>query len=101
MDLFGLDRAKYRLPGVHRRSAKLRHNPERRLPPRNTLYVVERVAEARNMIVPCRSGEVRGQHDVIELEQGTVRRRRLLVEHVKSGTEDASRGQRLVQGNLV
>src|SRR3954467_10650461 len=67
--------------------SQLRHYPGRLLTTMHALNIVEGIAEARDMIVPGRTGEVRRQHHVPELENRIVGRRRLLVKHVEAGAE--------------
>src|ERR1700761_6105278 len=73
---------------------KLRDHPQGWLAARDSLDVVEAVAQPRNVTLERRSSEMRREDDIVELEQRVVGRRRLLVEYVEAGAEQIARTQR-------
>src|SRR5215467_9513402 len=72
---------------------KLRDHPKGWLAARDSLDIVEAVAQPRNVTLERRSGEMRREDYIVELEQRIVGRRWLLVEYVEAGAEQIASTQ--------
>src|SRR5215475_9882882 len=66
---------------------KLRDHPKGWLAARDSLDIVKAVAQPRNVALERRSGEMRREDDVVELEQRVVGRCWLLVDLVEAAAE--------------
>ena len=74
------------LPG-RQQIRELRHHPQRGFTARHPLHIVERVAEAGDVVIPRRPGEMCGQDHIVDLEQRIVGARRFGIENVEAGAE--------------
>src|SRR5215475_11919401 len=80
---------------------KLRDHPKGWLAARDSLDIVKAVAQPRNVTLERRSGEMRRENHVVELEQWVVRRCWLLVEYVEAGAEQITSTQSSCHRPLV
>src|SRR5260221_7746155 len=80
---------------------QLRNHPPRPAAGSDALDVVEAIPEARCPVLPRRSGGMRRQGDVRQLEQRMIRRRRLFDHDVEPGPSEPPLGQRAVERVLV
>src|SRR6185437_11091469 len=72
---------------------KLRDHPKGWFAARDSLDIVKAVAQPRDVTLERRSGEMRREYDVVELEQRVVGGRWLLVEYVEAGAKQIARTQ--------
>src|SRR5262249_6426668 len=80
---------------------QLRDHPPRPAAGGNALDVVEAIPETRRPVLPRRSGGMRCQGDVRQLEQRVILGWRLLDHHVEAGAGEPLLGQRTMERVLV